>query len=141
MYEAPLSSGGEWADKQLDPKFLQPALDSLQKSRGLQSDTPGYLEALIAYYRRDFDSAQKLAAEAVKASPWLYEGLKLQCDMQLQQALTERDSGKDRRWPPNRQERERWLRRIKVGRIRLLSSSAHRSRCSSMNSATSTSGT
>ncbi|MFO0656572.1 MAG: hypothetical protein U0787_16025 [Polyangia bacterium] len=48
------------------------------------SDTPGYLEALIAYYQRDFAKAEQLAAAAVQASPWLYEGLKLQGDMQLQ---------------------------------------------------------
>ena len=98
MYEARLAGGGEWADKQLkelEPKFLQPALLSLQKSRGLLSDTPGYLEALIAYYQRDFAKAEQLAAAAVQASPWLYEGLKLQGDMQLQRALKARDSGQD----------------------------------------------
>ena len=98
MYEARLSGGGDWAEKQLqeiEPKYLQPAIESLQKSRALASDTPGYLEAMIAYYRRDYEGAIRQAKEAGKESPWLYEAAKLQGDIHFERALKSRDSGKD----------------------------------------------
>ena len=98
MYEARLSGGGDWAEKQLqeiEPKYLQPAIESLQKSRALASDTPGYLEAMIAYYRRDYEGAIRQAKEAGKESPWLYEAAKLQGDIHFERALKARDSGKD----------------------------------------------
>lgn len=98
MYEARLSGGGDWAEKrllELRPRYLLPAIESLQKSRALASDTPGYLEAMIAFYRRDYDGALQKAKAAVQDAPWLYEAEKLQGDIHLERALAARDSGKD----------------------------------------------
>ncbi len=97
MYEARLAGGGDWADKQLkdlEPKFLLPAIDSLQKSRAFLSDSPAFLEALIAFYQRDFDRALASAEKAQAEAPWLYEGYKLMGDVLLERALKARDSGK-----------------------------------------------
>lgn len=97
MYEARLAGGGDWAEKQLkdlEPKFLLPAIDSLQKSRALLSDSPAFLEALIAFYQRDFDRALASAEKAQAEAPWLYEGYKLMGDVLLERALKARDSGK-----------------------------------------------
>ncbi len=98
MYEARLSGGGDWAEKQLqeiEPKYLRPAIESLQKSRELSADTSGYLEAMLAYYRRDYVGAMLQAKEASREAPWLYEVGKLQGDIHLERALKARDSGKD----------------------------------------------
>lgn len=98
MYQARLSGGGDWAEKrllELRPRYLLPAIESLQKSRALASETPGYLEAMIAYYRRDYDGALQQAKAAVQDAPWLYEAEKLQGDIHLERALVARDSGKD----------------------------------------------
>ena len=97
MYEARLSGGGDFAQRQLKeiaPKFLTPALRSLERARAMPLDAPQYLEALIAFYQRDYDEALKQAEVAMKTAPWLYEARKLQGDVHLEKALHERDSGK-----------------------------------------------
>jgi tRNA A-37 threonylcarbamoyl transferase component Bud32 len=90
MAEARLAGGGEWAKKQLkdiEPKYLAPAIAALQSSRGVKLDAAAYLEGLIAYYRGDYDIATKRAEEALQAAPWLYEGHKLVGDVHLQRGL------------------------------------------------------
>ena len=97
MYEARLSGGGDWAKKQLkeiEPKYLVPAIESLQKSRAVKLDSPRYLEGLIAYYRRDYEAALENAGAALKQAPWIYEAHKLAGDVHLERALQARDSGK-----------------------------------------------
>lgn len=97
MYEARLSGGGDFAQKQLKeiaPKFLTPALRSLERARAMPLDAPQYLEALIAFYQRNYDVALKQAEAAQQTAPWLYEATKLQGDVYLERALQARDSGK-----------------------------------------------
>lgn len=91
-----LAGAGEWAKKQLqqfEPTYLRPAIDSLQRSRALKSDAPEYLEALIAFYQRDYERALERAAAAQRTAPWLYEALKLAGDVHLERALQTRDRG------------------------------------------------
>ena len=97
MQEARLSGGGDWAKKQLReiaPKYLDHALASLAKARALQSDTPQYLEALIAYYQQDYDRSLKQIQDVLVEAPWLYEALKLAGDIHHERALQARDTGK-----------------------------------------------
>ena len=97
MYEARLSGGGDWAQKQLkqiEPKYLHPAIASLKRSRGMRLDAPRYLEGLISYYQRDYQAALKHAEAALQDAPWLYEALKLSGDIHLEQALQARDNGR-----------------------------------------------
>ncbi len=97
MYEARLAGGGDWAKKQLqeiEPKYLTPAIEALKQARAAKSVAPEYLEALIAFYQRDFDTTLKRAEVAQQAAPWLYEATKLQGDVHLERALQARDSGK-----------------------------------------------
>ena len=96
MYEARLSGGGDWARKQLkdiEPKYLTPAIASLARSRSMKLDAPQYLEGLIAYYQRDYDEALKQADTALRLAPWLYEASKLAGDVHLDRALQARDRG------------------------------------------------
>lgn len=90
MAEARLAGGGEWAKKQLkdiEPKYLTPAITALSSSRGVKLDAAAYLEGLIAYFKGDYDLAIQRAAEAIKAAPWLYEAHKLVGDVHLQRGL------------------------------------------------------
>lgn len=97
MYEARLSGGGDWAKKQLkelEPKYLAPAILSLQSSRAQKVDAPSYLEGLIAFYQRDYEAALQHADAAFATAPWLYEAPKLAGDIHLERALQARDSGR-----------------------------------------------
>jgi len=99
MYEARLAGGGDWAQKQLkeiEPKYLTPAIESLSRGRAMSTAKKDgeYLEALIAYYQRDYAGALRHAQAALRAAPWLYEALKLAGDIRFEQALTARDTGK-----------------------------------------------
>jgi predicted Ser/Thr protein kinase len=98
MADARLSGGGDWAKKQLkeiEPKYLTPAIAALQRSRSMKIDSPHYLDGLIAFYQRDYDGALKHADMALKEAPWLYEASKLAGDVHHERALQARDSGKD----------------------------------------------
>jgi tetratricopeptide (TPR) repeat protein len=98
MADARLSGGGDWAKKQLkeiEPKYLTPAIAALQRSRNMKVDSPHYLDGLIAFYQRDYDGALKHADMALKEAPWLYEASKLAGDVHHERALQARDSGKD----------------------------------------------
>jgi len=98
MADARLSGGGDWAKKQLkeiEPKYLTPAIAALQRSRSMKVDSPHYLDGLIAFYQRDYDGALKHADMALKEAPWLYEASKLAGDVHHERALQARDSGKD----------------------------------------------
>ena len=97
MYEVRLSGSGEWAEKQrrgLVPKYLEPAIESLQRSRAQKVDAPRYLEAQIKYYQGDYEGAWQEAEAAYGDAGWLYEALKLQGDIGYERALRARDSGK-----------------------------------------------
>ncbi len=98
MYEARLSGGGEWAEKELlelKPRLLEPAIEALKRSRQVQVEAPGYLEALILYYQREYEEALKAAERTEREWPWMYEAGKLGGDIHLEKALMARDRGKE----------------------------------------------
>ena len=86
-------TGLKSSSKTSNPSSLSPP-SLLYKSRALKSDSPDFLETLIAFYLRDFDRALKAAASAQTQAPWLYEGWKLMADIHVERALKARDSGK-----------------------------------------------
>lgn len=90
MANARLSGGADWARKQqkdLELRYLSPAIQALRNSRGTKLDTSAHLESLIAYYQGDYDGARERAREALHAAPWLYEVHKLLGDFHLQRGL------------------------------------------------------
>jgi tRNA A-37 threonylcarbamoyl transferase component Bud32 len=96
LEEARRRGGEKWvAEHQpaLEKQYLEPALQSLERSRGLELESPRYLEGLIAFYRRQYDAAARLSAEAVKETPWLYEARKLTGDVSRAQAMELLDRG------------------------------------------------
>ena len=96
IYEARLAGGGDWAKKRLkdiEPRYLKPAIESLQRGRAMKLDSPRYLEGLIAFYQRDYAEAIRHAEAALQEAPWLYEASKLIGDIHVEQALQARDAG------------------------------------------------
>ena len=59
--------------KQAEREYRDPALAYLQQSRGLDVDSPEYVEALLAFYERRYPDALKKAQEAYARLPWLHE--------------------------------------------------------------------
>jgi eukaryotic-like serine/threonine-protein kinase len=94
--DARLSGGGAWVagqQKGLERQYLEPALAALEKSRGLELESPRYLEGLIAFYRRDFGAAAR-AVEQVKAeAPWEREAHQLGGDVAYARAMERFDRG------------------------------------------------
>ncbi|MCY1021432.1 serine/threonine-protein kinase [Pyxidicoccus sp. MSG2] len=96
LEDARRKGGGEWvAERQrvLERRFLVPALESLERSRGLQLESPRYLEGLIALYRRQYDAAARAAALASEEAPWMYEARKLAGDVAHAQAMEQLERG------------------------------------------------
>jgi eukaryotic-like serine/threonine-protein kinase len=90
LEDARRSGGKEWvAERQrvLERQYLEPALQSLERSRGLELESPRYLEGLIALYHREYDVAARAAEEAAAQAPWLPEARKLAGDVAYAQAM------------------------------------------------------
>lgn len=78
------SGNQEWLaarQRELEEKYLQPALQSLERSQGVELESPRYLEGLIAFYRRQYDVALRAAAQASTEAPWMHEAWKLAGDV------------------------------------------------------------
>ncbi|WNG35480.1 protein kinase [Archangium violaceum] len=79
--------------QELEKQYLAPALQSLERSQGLELESPRYLEGLIAFYRREYDKAARLAEQAVKETPWIYEARKLAGDVAYTRAMEQMERG------------------------------------------------
>ncbi|HEX2571316.1 MAG TPA: protein kinase [Polyangia bacterium] len=78
----------------IEKQYLEPALRSLERSRGLELVSPHYLEGLIALYRRQYAEAEAKAAQALGQAPWLYEAHKLAGDAAYARALEDLEHGR-----------------------------------------------
>ncbi|WP_233261608.1 serine/threonine-protein kinase [Vitiosangium sp. GDMCC 1.1324] len=96
MEDARHSGDKAWvAERQrvLEKQYLEPALQSLERSQGLELESPRYLEGLIAFYRRQYDVAAQRAAQAVDEAPWMYEAQKLAGDVAYARAMEQLERG------------------------------------------------
>ncbi|CAM3340803.1 protein kinase [Corallococcus sp. ZKHCc1 1396] len=90
LEDARRSGGAAWVAQrqgELEQAWLGPALQSLERSRGLALESPRYLEGLIAFYRRDYAAAERAALEAVAQAPWLPEARRLAGDVAYARAM------------------------------------------------------
>jgi serine/threonine-protein kinase len=90
MQEARRSGGKDWLaarQRELEQQYLEPALQSLERSNGIQLESPRYLEGLIAFYRQKYGEAAQAASQASAEAPWLYEAWKLAGDVARVQAV------------------------------------------------------
>jgi predicted Ser/Thr protein kinase len=79
--------------QELDAEYLAPALEHLERCRGLPTVSASYLEGLIHFYHRRYDEALGQASIALRTTPWLYEAAKLAGDVYLARALDAKDKG------------------------------------------------
>ncbi|QAT83611.1 serine/threonine protein kinase [Corallococcus coralloides] len=90
LEDARRRGGAAWVEHQrreLEARFLAPALRSLEQARGPELESPRYLEGLIAWHRQDLAGAELAAREAVARTPWLPEPRKLLADVTAARAL------------------------------------------------------
>ena len=59
--------------KEIEKKFRTPVLQYLRASKGVQTQAPEYLEALIAFYDKNYDLALQKSQKAFQRIPWFYE--------------------------------------------------------------------
>jgi hypothetical protein len=90
------SGGPEWVaarQRELEGQYLVPALQALERSRGSSLESPHFLEGLIAFYRRDHETASRAAARAAGEAGWMYEARRLAGDVAYARAMEALDGG------------------------------------------------
>jgi len=96
LEEARRQGDKSWVEKrrkELEAEYLQPAVQELEKSRGGSLDSPEYLQGLIAFYQKQYDSAVDNAKLAAQKAPWLYESLQLQGMVMMSRGIEAREKG------------------------------------------------
>ncbi|MBD3868799.1 MAG: tetratricopeptide repeat protein [Acidobacteria bacterium] len=71
---------------QIITEYREPALEYLNQSADADSESPEYVQALVAYYEERFDEALELARSSVQGRAWLYEANQLIGDVYLARA-------------------------------------------------------
>jgi serine/threonine-protein kinase len=99
LEDARHSGDPAWLEKrkrELEAKYLQPALVELEKSRSdvVATEDAASLEALVALYRQDYAKAEKLALDAAARAPWLSETRRIAADAAYTAAVEKFDHGK-----------------------------------------------
>ena len=90
LEDARRSGDKSWVTRrqsELEKQYLEPALQSLERSRGLKLESSHYLEGLIAFYRKDYEKAAQAAQRAIAEAPWLYEPRRLAGDVAYARAV------------------------------------------------------
>lgn len=64
--------------KEIEKKFLEPALSHIRRGAASAATSQAHAEALIAFYEKRYSDAATLAHEAAERSPWLYETRELE---------------------------------------------------------------
>ncbi|HLL82975.1 MAG TPA: protein kinase [Longimicrobium sp.] len=77
----------------LEKQYLEPARQSLERSRGLELESPLYLEGLIAFFRGEYDAAARIAEQVATRDPWMYEARKLAGDAAYARAMEQLERG------------------------------------------------
>jgi predicted Ser/Thr protein kinase len=90
--------GRDWVERRqraLAERYLAPALAALEKGRGLKTESPRYLEGLIAFYRGDLGAAADAAERAAAETPWANEARRLGGDVAYAGAVERLERGDD----------------------------------------------
>jgi serine/threonine-protein kinase len=85
-----------WIDRrtqEIEAQYLKPALASMERSRSVRLEAPSYLAGLVAFYRKDYDAALRLAQTARDEAPWLYEAVQLEAEIHLTRGVERKDRG------------------------------------------------
>ena len=73
--------------KELESKYLVPAVAALRASQGGKVGATPFVDGLIALYSKQYDEAIQRADEAARQAPWLYEAKKLAGDAFFSRAV------------------------------------------------------
>jgi eukaryotic-like serine/threonine-protein kinase len=79
--------------RQIEQQYREKALTFLRQSAGSGSESPAYVEGLIAFYEKRPDVALERARAAFAAVPWLFEAKKLEGDIWLSRGKKESREG------------------------------------------------
>lgn len=79
--------------KEAQKVYRDPALQYLELSKGLHSESSSYLEGLIAFYDGRYEETIKKSAQAIQEIPWLYESLDLEGDAYVLMGTAHSESG------------------------------------------------
>ncbi len=118
MEHARRSGGKEWLaerQRELEQQYLEPALQSLERSRGVELESPRYLEGLIALYRKQYDAAARAAEQASTEAPWMHEAWKLAGDVVRVQVMEQPGLGYDEAGSRLQQAAKLYERAIELG--------------------------
>ncbi|HLM71250.1 MAG TPA: serine/threonine protein kinase, partial [Polyangiaceae bacterium] len=84
----------EELSKQIEEKYLKPALGHLMARSGAAAESPLYAEALVASYEKRYDVALSKAREAFERAPWVYQAKKLEGDILTSAARKDSEQGR-----------------------------------------------
>ncbi len=63
---------------EIEKKYREPVLQFLEIGRATETEAPEYVEALLAFYAKNWNHAGEYAIAAVRKVPWLYEAKHLE---------------------------------------------------------------
>ena len=102
--------------KGIEKKFREPVLQYLKASKGVQTQAPEYLEALIAFYDKKYDTALESTRKAFQGLPWFYEAKILEGKIYQLQGSEKLDKGDTAGGEKNLLESERaYQKAIQIG--------------------------
>lgn len=79
--------------KQIETQYRDAALEWLRRSKGTGSESPAYVEGLIALYEKRYDVALERSRKAFHDVPWLHEAKKLEGDIWLVRGFEQANAG------------------------------------------------
>jgi len=77
----------------IDEQYRDRALMFLRQSEGSGSESPAYVQGLIAFYEKKYDIALSHAGAAFRQVPWLHEAKKLEGDIWLARGVEQYQEG------------------------------------------------
>lgn len=98
-------------------RLRDPAVEFIRRSLGAESASPAYLEALLAFFAKDYDGALRKACEAFRKTPWLYEAKSLEGAVHQARARQAESDGKiDAAEKGYREAEKAYLEAVSIGR-------------------------
>ena len=67
--------------REVEERYRQPAVRYLRQSRGSELESPGLIEARLAYLEERYEEALRVSRETTSSFPWLYEAKQLEGDV------------------------------------------------------------
>src|SRR5262249_48530870 len=79
--------------REAEKTYLLPAIRYLNESNGVAIESPAYVVALIAFYRKWYEPALKKTRQAFEDYPWFYEAKRLEGTIYYQMGYQKEERG------------------------------------------------